>query len=258
MSVVSENELKNALDKANTASEDFGVRVESKSVKKRRTTPKKAVEKENNKNIESINEVMTLAQINELIRSVVNLVFVNTPNGVVFLPIYIDLMLAYWKVGYYFPSLETAQNGVDQFFVEWINGEYDICLEKLENNRQAKVIDKAIRDEIEFKKSQLQQPIVNSLTEFVNTASVLAKKYVDDIDNIGTKDIKGFLERFAEFVSENNTSTITDEVLKRHGASLPFPAANGEDIENTENKQSDTEQLRDMVGSLAGKFSEIK
>lgn len=255
MSTVDEKTLKVALNKANEANEDTAVQAESKPVKKKRTSSKKAVEKVADKDIEPISEIMTLSQINELIDSVVNLVFLDTPNGVVFAPIYIDLMLAYWKVGFFYPSLETTQKGVDYFFERWINGEYDVCLEKLESNRQAKVIDKAIRREIEYKKAQLRQPIVNALTEFVKTASVLASKYVDDIDNIGSKDIKGFLEKFAEFVSENNTSTITDEVLKRHGASLPFPAANSDD---SENKQSDTEQLRDIIGSLADKFSESK
>lgn len=249
------NMIGNALDKADTVNENSAVQAESKPVKKRRTSSKKAVEKEADKDIEPINGVIELDLINELIDTVLNFIFLNTSNGVVFRPIYIDLMLAYWKIDIYYPSLEISQKGVDYFFEKWINGEYDVCLEKLENNRQAQVIDTAIKHEIEFKKAQLQQPIVNAITEFVDIASVLAKKYVDDIDNIGSKDIKGFLERFAEFVSENNTSTITNEVLKRHGASLPFPAANGEDAED---KRSDTEQLRDIVGSLAGKFSDSK
>lgn len=181
--------------------------------------------KDQNDKIEPNNEVMSLSQANELVNSVVDLIFLNTEKGIVFTPIYIDFMLVYWKMCFFYPSLgisEKGEEGMDFLFNGWINGEYDVYLEKVEDNKQAIMIDKAIRKAIDFKKSQCQQPILNSLTKFIDTLNILAQKYVDDIDNIGSSDIKSFLERFIEFTSENNVQTITDEVLNRHGAKLPL------------------------------------
>lgn len=178
-----------------------------------------------NDNIEPNDEIMSLEQAEELINSVTDLVFLNTDKGIIFAPIYIDFMLAYWKIGFFYPYLGISEKGkesINFFFDGWVNGEYDVYLEKVKDNKQAAIIDKAIERAIEFKKSQCQQPVLNSLAKLVDTLSVLAQKYVDDIDNIGSSDIKSFLERFMAFTSENNVQTITDEVLNRHGAKLPL------------------------------------
>lgn len=227
--MTAENINESALDKTDEVNESRISPTDSKPAKKKRTSSKKAAEQTADKDtktivnddMEPINEIMTPHQIHELIEAITELVFLNTANGTTFAPIYIDLMLAYWKIGFFYPSLETSEKGVDYFFEKWISGEYDVCLEKLENNRQARVIDKAIRREIEFKKAQLCQPIINSLTELADSASELVKKYTNDINS---EDIKGFMKQFAEFSSKNNTATITDEVLKHHRTSLPFPA----------------------------------
>ncbi len=191
--------------------------------------PNNIVEEQNDKvklkndEIDPSNEIMSLEQAQELINSVTDLIFLNTANGIVFSPIYIDFMLAYWKIGFFYPSLgisEKGEEGFDFFFNGWINGEYDVYLEKVKDNKQAAIIDKAIERAIEFKKSQYQQPVLNSLTRLADTLNILAQKYVDDIDKIGSSDIKSFLERFIEFTSKNNVQTITDEVLNRHGAKL--------------------------------------
>lgn len=180
---------------------------------------------EQNDKIEPNDEIMSLEQVSELINSVTDLVFLNTNKGVIFAPIYIDFMLAYWKIGFFYPSLgisEKGEEGISFFFNSWVNGEYDVYLEKIKDNKQTVIIDKAIERAIEFKKSQCQQPVLNSLAKLIDTFNILAQKYVDDIDNIGSSDIKSFLERFMEFTSENNVRTITDEVLNRHGAKLPL------------------------------------
>lgn len=179
--------------------------------------------------IEPITDIMSLEQVRELVDSILSLVFLKTDDGIVYMPLYEKVIYPYWKMGFYYPSLKISEMGFEDFYIKWINGEYNYQLDCILDNEQATFIDTLISDTIEFYKKQYQQPVINSLTNLINTVNILAQKYVNDIDNIGSSDIKGFLQRFMEFTAKNNTATITDEVLNRHGAK---PPAQSEKVEN--------------------------
>lgn len=63
---------------------------------------------------------------------------------------------------------------------------------------------------------QIENPLINSLTKFADNAVILSQKYVDDINNVATEDIKKFITDFAELAKNTNPQTITDFVVERH------------------------------------------
>ncbi|MCM1062841.1 MAG: hypothetical protein NC452_21585 [Eubacterium sp.] len=161
---------------------------------------------------------LSLTDAAKIINTVVDSTFIERNGVMEFAAEYYEVLLAYMEIGAFFPETGVLENGVHLFFLDYIDGKYYKELNELKANSLAQYIEIAVNRKIEAKMRQIENPLINSLTKFVNTAGVLAQKYVDDIDNVGTDDIKGFIANFAEFAKKTNSQTVTDAVIKMHKA----------------------------------------
>lgn len=159
---------------------------------------------------------LTLTDVAEIVNAVVDLVFIERNGKIEFAAEYYEVLLAYFQIGAFYPSTGVLDNGVGLFFMDYIDNKYHKELGELKYNNLAKYIENAVTKKIEAKMRQIENPLINSLTKLVDTANILAQKYVDDIDNVGSSDIKKFIEDFADFAKKTNTDTITDAVIKLH------------------------------------------
>lgn len=162
------------------------------------------------------NGILTLTDVAAIVNAIVDSVFIEHNGKIEFAAEYYEVFLAYFQIGAFYPQIGVFENGVGLFFMDYIDNKYHKELAELKYNALAKYIENAVVKKIEAKMRQIKNPLVNSLVKFVDLASVLAQKYVDDIDNVGAGDIKQFIADFSDFAKKNNTDTITDAVIKLH------------------------------------------
>ncbi len=161
----------------------------------------------------AVNGVIGLPDVMKIVNSVVDNCF-HENNGVTnFNSEYYEVLKAYWKLSYFFPSLKVIKLSIFEFFDVYIAGKYDGYLDEIADNRLSLYIDGAIDKKIKFKISQIQNPIIPVLTNLLNTVNSTIEKYSE---NIESADLKNMIGDFANFTKKNNPETITNAVLKRH------------------------------------------
>lgn len=168
--------------------------------------------------VKSGSGVLTLSDISKIVNTMVDSVFVERNGKIEFAAELYEILLAYLEIGAFYPETGVLENSVELFFVDYINDKYSRELSELALDRTAQYIDGAVKRKIEFRMRQVENPLVNSMVKLIDIASVLGQKYVDDIDKIGTSDIKGFIEDFAKLAKVTNPQTVTDAVIKLHKA----------------------------------------
>ena len=175
--------------------------------------------------IKAENGVLSLLNLSKLVDTVVDSVFVERDGRLEFAAELYEVLLAYMEVGAFYPNTGVLENSLDLFFIDYINGKYYKELGELKHNRVAQYIENAVTKKVEARMRQIENPLINSLVKFVDIVSVLAQKYVDDIDNVGTSDIRGFIEDFAKFAKTTNPETVTEAVIKMHKSELSVEKA---------------------------------
>lgn len=222
-----ENEKKTSGTRRKSASKNNSDNTKSaetaKSVEKEPVVNTAEVE---NSVVKAKSNKFSLADIANLVNAVVETVFVERNGTVEFAAEYYEVILAYWSIRYFYPDLVTEDTGIFAFFNDYIEGAYKKQLSDLEYNTYWKYASKAIAEKVEQKKRQLENPVVTSLTNFLNTANILAQKYVDDIDNVGAADIKSFLNDFGKLAEKTNSENVTRAVLEANKRNLENEAAN--------------------------------
>lgn len=168
--------------------------------------------------IKADNGQMTLVDLSKIVNTVVDSVFVERNGNIEFAAEYYEVLLAYMEIGAFYPQTGVLDNSLDLFFIDYINGRYYKELGELKYNRMAQYIDNAVKQKVEARMRQIENPLINSMVKFVDTATVLAQKYVDDIDNIGTADIQKFIKDFGSLAKKTNPQTVTEAVIKMHRA----------------------------------------
>lgn len=168
--------------------------------------------------IKTENGRMSLFDVSKIVDTVVDSVFVERNGNIEFAAELYEVLLAYLEIGAFYPQTGVLENSLDLFFIDYIDGKYYREFGELKLNRLAQYIDNAVKQKVEARMRQIENPLVNSLTKLVDVATVLAQKYVDDIDNVGTSDIKGFIQDFAKLAKTTNPQTVTDAVIKMHKA----------------------------------------
>lgn len=174
-----------------------------------------SVEKKPDKDNISVTE-LTLSDVAKIVNSVVDSVFINKNGRTEFAAEYYEVLLAYFEVGAFYPESDIFSGGVELFFPDYISGKYNKELNELKNNRYALYIENAIKQKVEARMKQIENPLFESLTNLLDIATVLAKKYVNDMDKIGTSDIQNFITGFGNFAKNVNIETMTDAVIKMH------------------------------------------
>lgn len=168
--------------------------------------------------VKSNNGKLSLVEIVEVINTIVDSMFVERNGTIEFAAEYYEVLLAYFKIGAFYPETGVFENGLFIFFTDYVDGKYSKELDELKFNRYAQYIDNTVKQKAEARMRQIENPLINSLVKFVDVAAVLAQKYVDDIDNIGTADIKKFITDFANVAKKTNPQSVTDAVIKMHRA----------------------------------------
>lgn len=182
----------------------------------KKTTAEKKVDNtaENISDIKADNGRLSLLSLTTIVNTVVDSVFVERNGNIEFAAELYEVLLAYLEIGAFYPQTGVLENSLDLFFIDYIDNKYYRELGELKLNRLAQYIDNAVKQKVEAKMRQIENPLINSLVKFVDIASVLAKKYVDDIDNVGAADIQKFIGDFGSLVKKTNPQTVTDYVLK--------------------------------------------
>lgn len=166
--------------------------------------------------IELKNGKLSLLELSKIVNTVVDSVFIERDGRIEFAAELYEVLLAYMKVGAFYPETGVLETSLDLFFIDYIDGKYEDKLRALVFDKLAQYIDNAVHKKVEARKHQIEDPLINSLTKLVDAAAVLAQKYVDDIDNVGTADIKGFIENFAKLANVTNQQSVTDAVIQMH------------------------------------------
>ncbi len=164
------------------------------------------------------NGVLSLFDLSKIVNAVVDSVFIERDGRLEFAAELYEVLLAYMKIGAFYPQTGVFENSLDLFFIDYIDNKYHKEISELEFNPLAKYIDNAVKHKVDARMRQIENPLINSLVKFVDIASALSQKYVDDIDNVGTSDIKGFIRDFAELAKQTNPQSVTDAVIKLHKA----------------------------------------
>ena len=171
---------------------------------------------ENIDEIKVDNGKLSLFNLTKIVNTVVDSVFVERNENIEFAAEYYEVLLAYMEIGAFYPQTGVLDNSLDLFFIDYIDGKYYKELGELKYNRMAQYIDNAVKQKVEARMRQIENPLINSLVKFVDITSVLAQKYVDDIDNVGTADIQKFIKDFGDLAKKTNLQTVTDAVIKMH------------------------------------------
>lgn len=188
------------------------------NTKKTATAEKVEKNVENLVDIKADNGQMSLYDLSKIVNTVVDSVFVEKNGNIEFAAELYEVLLAYMEIGAFYPNTGVFENSLDLFFIDYIDGKYHKELGELKYNRLAQYIDNAVKQKVNAKMRQIENPLINSMVEFVNVATVLAQKYVDDIDNVGTADIQKFIKDFSGLAKKTNAQTVADAVIKMHRA----------------------------------------
>lgn len=166
--------------------------------------------------IKTENGRMSLSDLSKIVDTMVDSVFIERNGRIEFAAELYEVLLSYLEIGAFYPHTGVLENSLDLFFIDYIDGKYYRELGELKSNRLAQYIENAVKQKVEARMCQIENPLINSMVKFVDVATVLAQKYVDDIDNIGTSDIKGFIKDFAKLTKTTNPQTVTEAVIKLH------------------------------------------
>lgn len=188
------------------------------NTKKTATAEKVEKNVENLVDIKADNGQMSLYDLSKIVNTVVDSVFVEKNGNIEFAAELYEVLLAYLEIGAFYPHTGVLENSLGLFFVDYIDGKYHKELGELKYNRLAQYIDNAVKQKIEARMRQIENPLISSMVEFFDVATVLAQKYVDDIDNIGTADIQKFIKDFGSLAKKTNPQTVTEAVIKMHRA----------------------------------------
>lgn len=176
---------------------------------------------------------LTLAEANGVVKNTLDVLFDKSEatNDISYLGHYKEIVCTYFEMVAAFPTLNIHQVDINDFFGKFFDGEYDMYVEVLKNDRRIKYIEDTLEYTIQILcKYYAGGQLANSVTKLINNLNNVVENYADSIDGIGTSDIKGFFKSFAEFAIKNNPETITAAMLKKKKETpKPKKAAQTED-----------------------------
>lgn len=179
----------------------------------------KEINKENPK-IVALDNKLSLDNVSKIVNSIVDSVFIKRNGRVEFAAEYYEVLLAYFEIGAFYPDLGVLEGGVWLFFDGYIEGKYSSELNKLKDNPYIQYIENAVKQKVQARMKQIENPLFESLLGLVENVSVLAQRYIDGADKIGTADIQKFIENFGTFSQKVNEQSLTDTVIQMHQSEL--------------------------------------
>lgn len=179
---------------------------------------------------------LSLADVNSVVDVILDVLFrkSETSDETSYLGQYDEIIRVYFEMNAAFPDLKIHKVDINEFFDRYCDGEYDMYVEVLKNDRRIKYIEDALDNTTEnLMKYYAGGQLKNYVAKFVNSLNKVVEKYSDSLDGIGKNDIMGFLKNFAEFTSTNNPESLTEIMLKKKKATpKPKKATQTENKEN--------------------------
>lgn len=126
---------------------------------------------------------------------------------------FVGIVKDYIKLACLYQELELQKKDLFTFYDGYVNGEYDVQLEEIEDNRCSKLIDESVDIFVKYRMYQLQSPILNALTDLVNVMNKFAEKFSDDFSQ---EDFKKMIGDFANFTQNVNNESLTETIIKKH------------------------------------------
>lgn len=161
-------------------------------------------------------EKLSFSDVRIIVDTIAEASFVENNGKLEYAPEIVSVLIPYFEIGAFYPDTNVLNGSLEEFFTEYIDGKYDMLIEELKNNRLAQYIEKAARQKIEYKSSQIDNPLITSLANLVGVITAIANNYADDINSVGTDDLKKFLKEFNSFAKKTNPATIADKVVEKH------------------------------------------
>lgn len=190
----------------------------AKTVKNESVESVENIEKSENlsetKNVVTANGKMSLNDVSVIVNTIVDSLFVERNGRLEYAAEIYEVLLAYMEIGAFFPNTKVFEDGLGVFFINYIDGKYYNQIGKLKYNTLAQYIENAVKRKIEARMKQIENPLFNSLERLIDAAGVVMQNYADNINNVGTDDIKRFIEDFAGFTKKTNPKTVADEIVK--------------------------------------------
>lgn len=159
-----------------------------------------------------MNKVISLNATTALVDAVVDTVFIEKDGRIDYFPEYLDVAKAYYKVFFFAPEMVIEGETIFDFYVKYINGEYNEALNNYVDVRQSKYIDKAIDKKIAFRQNQIINPFACSLTRLLNNVSSVVEKYSKYFEGVDVnKLIDGISAMGEKFDTEKAIELLIDK-----------------------------------------------
>lgn len=159
-----------------------------------------------------MNRIISLSETTALVDAVVDTVFMEKDGRIDYFPEYLDVAKAYYKVFFFTPQMIIEGETIFDFYVKYINGEYNEALSNYVDARQGEYIDNAIEKKIAFRQNQIVNPFAYSLTKLLDNISAVTEIQKTNFDTVDiNKLIEGISAMGEKFDMEKAIELLTDK-----------------------------------------------
>ncbi len=161
-----------------------------------------------------MNKVISLNETTALVDAVVDTVFMEKDGKIDYFPEYLEVAKAYYKVFFYAPQMIIEGETIIDFYLKYINGEYNEALNNYVDVRQGEYIDSAIEKKIAFRQNQIVNPFAYSLTKLLDNISAVTEIQKTNFKDVDMKRIVEGISAFGEkFDVEKAIELLTDKKI---------------------------------------------
>ncbi len=159
-----------------------------------------------------MNKIISLNETTALVNAVVDTVFMEKDGRIDYFPEYLDVAKAYYKVFFYVPEMLIEGETIFDFYVRYINGEYNEALNEFVDVRQSQYIDNAIDRKIAFRQNQIVNPFAYSLTKLLDNISAVTETQKTNFDNL---DMKKLVDGIAAMGEKFDTEKVIELLIDK-------------------------------------------
>lgn len=161
---------------------------------------------------------LSFKEVHECVNAIVETLFTKGKDGsITYNGVYNELLRAYVELVYFVPDLELHKVDIFEFFDRYCNKEFDDVLFTLRGTRRGQYVESTVTDTVEnLLRHYCGGALVNSVNKFMGNLNTVVEKYSNSLDNIGSEDIKSFIQDFAGFAGKITPETLTAAVLNKN------------------------------------------
>lgn len=157
-----------------------------------------------------MNKIISLSDTTALVDAVVDAVFMERDGKIDYFPEYLEVAKAYYKVFFYYPEMIEGETIFD-FYIKYINGEYNDALNNYVDIKQSQYIDDAIDRKIVFRQNQVVNPLAYSLSNVLDNIAALTEIQKTNFEDVDMKKLVDGISSFGEnFDTEKAIKLLTE------------------------------------------------